>query len=147
MRMSIAVEATGVTTATVILTQEQVDELRGSPGRSRVPLAITYDGSTFRTSISVYRGRWMMVVNKEMREGGLVPGDSYDVDVVVDTATRTVEVPADLAAALEEAGLQEKWDGLSYSHRKEHVRAIQDAKKPETRQRRIDKVLQSLSRG
>ncbi len=89
----------------------------------------------------------MMVVNKEMREGGLVPGDSYDVDVVVDTAKRTVEVPADLASALEEAGLQEGWDGLSYSHRKEHVRAIQDAKKPETRQRRIDKVLESLTPG
>jgi len=147
MRMSIAVEATGVTTATVILTQEQVDELRGSPGRSRVPLAISYGGNTFRTSISIYRGRWMMVVNKEMRDGGLVPGDSHDVDVVIDTAERTVEVPADLASALDEAGLREAWDGLSHSHRKEHVRSIEDAKKPETRERRVVKALDAVRGG
>lgn len=144
MRMTLQVEPTGATTATVILTQEQVDSLRGAPGRGRVPLAITFDGTTYRTSVSVYRGQWMMVVNKEMRDGGLVPGHAYDVDIVMDTAERTVEVPADLAAAIDSAGLRDAWDRLAYTHRKEHVRAVEEAKKPETRQRRIAKAVEML---
>jgi uncharacterized protein YdeI (YjbR/CyaY-like superfamily) len=54
-----------------------------------------------------------------------------------DSGERTVEVPDDLAAALAEAGAREVFDKLSYSHRREHVAAINDAKKPQTRQRRI----------
>jgi len=61
--MKLDVNATGKTTATVLLTQEQVDAIRGEPGRARVPLAITFKGNTFRTSVSVYRGEWMTVVN------------------------------------------------------------------------------------
>jgi hypothetical protein len=144
MRMTLQVEPTGATTATVILTQEQVDTLRGAPGRGRVPLAITFDGTTYRTSVSVYRGQWMMVVNKEMREGGLTPGHSYDVDIMMDTAERTVEVPPDLAAAIDSAGLRDAWERLSFTHRKEHVRAVEDAKKPETRQRRISRAVEML---
>ena len=64
--------------------------------------------------------------------------------LVRDAAERTVEVPADLAAALEEAGLRKAFDALSYSHRREHVNAINDAKKPETRSRRISKALEML---
>ena len=142
--MTLDVVPTGKTTATVILTQEQVNAIRGSEGRGRVMLAITYGGRTFRTSVSVYRGQWMMVVNAEMREGGLVPGSSYDVDIAVDTAERTVDVPADLAAALKAAGATKAFEALAYTHRKEHVRAVEDAKKPETRARRIAKVVEAL---
>ena len=142
--MTIDVIATGTSTATVILSQDQVDEIRGTPGRARVPLAITHDGHVFRTSISVYRGRWMMVVNREMRDGGLVPGASYAVDVSVDTAERTVEVPPDLAAALGSAGLTDAWTALSYTARKEYVRGLLDAKKPETRSRRLSQVVTAL---
>ena len=142
--MSLDVIPTGKTTATVIMTQEQVDELRGSPGRGRVMVAIRYGGRTFRTSVSVYRGKWMMVVNAEMREGGLAPAGTYEVDIEVDTAERTVEVPADLAAALTSAGVKKAFDALAYTHRKEHVRSVEDAKRPETRARRIEKVVDAL---
>ncbi len=144
MRMALDVIPTGRTTATVILSQAQVDELRGAPGRGRVPVAIDFGGRTFRTSVSVYRGEWMMVVNQEMREGGLAPGSVYDVDIRMDTEERTVEVPDDLATALAEAGVREAFDRLAYTHRKEHVRAVEDAKKPETRARRISKVIEAL---
>ena len=77
-------------------------------------------------------------LNAEMREGGLVPGSSYRVDVVVDEQPRTVEVPADLAKALKAAGATAAFAALSFTHRKEHVRAVEDAKKPETRARRIE---------
>ncbi len=145
MKLTLDVIATGKTTATVLLTQEQVDAIRGESGRARVPLAITFKGNTFRTSVSVYRGEWMTVVNAEMREGGLVPGGSYPCEVTRDVSERTVDVPEDLQAAIDAAGLSEQWNALSYSHRKEHVRAIEDAKKPETRVKRIDKAVEKLS--
>jgi hypothetical protein len=145
MRMKFDVVPVGKTTATVILTQEQVDALRGEPGRGRVMLAVTYKGSTFRTSVSVYRGEWMTIVNQEMQAGGLAPGKVYTVDVVRDTEERTVEVPADLKAALTKAKVLKAFEGYSYSHRKEWVRSVEDAKKPETRERRIAKVVEDLS--
>lgn len=142
--MDLDVVPTGRTTATVILTQEQVDALRGAPGRGRVMLVITYAAQVFRTSISVYRGQWMMVVNEAMRDGGMTPPGTYTVDIEVDTAERTVEVPDDLAAAVSEAGLREAWERQSYTNRKEFVRAVVEAKKPETRARRIEKVVATL---
>jgi hypothetical protein len=144
MRMTVDVIPTGKTTATVILTQDQVDAIRGVPGRGRVMLAITYRKQVFRTSISVYRGQWMMVVNEAMRDGGMTPPGSYAVDVTVDTAERTVDVPADLASAIKAAGVGAAWDAQSYTNRKEFVRGVVEAKKVETRERRIEKVIETL---
>lgn len=144
MRMQLDVVPTGKTTATVVLSQEQVDALRGSPGRGRVPLAITYRKQVFRTSISVYRGQWMMVVNQAMRDGGMTPPGTYTADVVMDASERTVDVPDDLAAAIDAAGLRPAWDAQSYTNRKEFARGVTEAKKPETRMRRIDKVVDAL---
>jgi hypothetical protein len=144
MRMTLDVVPTGKTTATVILTQEQVDEIRGEPGRGRVMLAITFHKQVFRTSISVYQGKWMMVVNQAMRDGGMTPPGSYAVDIAVDTAERTVDVPAELADALATAGLNSAWERQSYTNRKEFARGVVEAKKPETRERRIAKVIETL---
>ena len=144
MRMKVYVAPTGKTTATIVLTQDQVDRIRGVPSKGRVPLAITYRGTTYRTSVSLYRGQWMTVINKQMREGGLVPGHDYTVDLSLDTAERTVDVPADFAKAMRVAGVRKAFDALAYSHRKEHVRVIEEAKKPETRQRRIEAAITKL---
>ena len=127
MQMDLDVVPTGKTTATVVLTQEQVDQLRGAPGNARVPLAITYQGATHRTSISRYRGQWMMVVNQAMRDGGMTPPGTYTADVVMDTSERTVDVPDDLAEAIEAAGLRPAWDAQSYTNRKEFVRGVAEA--------------------
>jgi len=145
MRMKVYVAPTGKTTATIVLTQEQVDTIRGVPGKGRVPLAITYRGTTYRTSIALYRGQWMTVITKEMREGGLVPGQDYTVDLSLDTSERIVEVPADFAKAMRAAGVRKAFDALSYSRRREQVQLIEAAKKPETRQRRIDAAIATLS--
>ncbi len=144
MRMTLDILPTGKTTATVIMTQDQVDALRGTPGMGRVMLRIEYAGDIFRTSISRYRGEWMMVVNKEMRDGGLSPGATYDVEISRDDEERTVTVPDDLAQALAAAGLTETFNALAYTHRKEHVRVIKEAKKAETRAARIEKCLAML---
>jgi uncharacterized protein YdeI (YjbR/CyaY-like superfamily) len=77
-------------------------------------------------------------------ELGKGAGDAVTVTVERDAGERTVDVPEDFATALAEAGLREAFDGLSYSHRREHVNAINDAKKPETRTRRIAKALEML---
>ncbi len=145
MRIDLDVVPTGKTTATVVLTQEQVDALRGAPGRGRVMLAITFRGAAFRTSVSVYRGQWMMVVNEAMREGGMTPPGTYTVDIEVDTAERTVDVPEDLAHAVHAAGLTDAWERQSYTNRKEFVRGVEEAKKAETRARRIEKVIATLA--
>ncbi|MFZ4510166.1 MAG: YdeI/OmpD-associated family protein [Candidatus Nanopelagicales bacterium] len=144
MRMKVYVAPTGTATATIVLTQDQIDKIRGVPGKGRVPLAITYRGTTYRTSIALYRGQWMTVINKEMREGGLVPGHDYTVDLSLDTSERIVEVPADFAKAMRAAGVRKAFDALSYSRRREQVQLIEAAKKPETRQRRIEAALATL---
>jgi len=144
MRMKVYVAPTGKTTATIVLTQDQIDKIRGVPGKGRVPLAITYRGTTYRTSIALYRGQWMTVINKEMRDGGLVPGHDYTVDLSLDTSERIVEVPADFANALRAAGVRKAFDALSYSRRREQVQLIEAAKKPETRQRRIEAAIATL---
>ena len=144
MRMKMYIAPTGKTTATIVLTQEQINKIRGVPGKGRVPLAITYRGTTYRTSIALYRGQWMTVINKEMREGGLVPGHDYTVDLSLDTSERIVEVPADFAKAMRAAGVRKAFDALSYSRRREQVQLIEAAKKPETRQRRIEAALATL---
>lgn len=147
MRMALNVVPTGKTTATVVLTQEQVDIIRGVPGKARVMLAIAYEGVSYRTSISIYRGQWMMVVNEAMRDGGLKPGAIYDVDISVDTAERTVVVPADLQTALLAAGVVDAFGRLSFTNRKEFVRGITEAKRSETREARISKCISSLVNG
>jgi uncharacterized protein YdeI (YjbR/CyaY-like superfamily) len=69
-------------------------------------------------------------------------GDPVVVTVERDEAARTIDVPADLAAALDAAGMREAFDRLSFSHRREHVNAVNDAKKPQTRARRIAKAVE-----
>lgn len=137
MQMDLEVVPAGKTTATVVLTQEQVDALRGAPGNARVPLAITFEGVTHRTSISRYRGQWMMVVNAAMREAGLAPGATYRCEVVRDDAPREVDVSDDLREALEAAGVAAGWAALSYTRRRELAGAVVAAKRPETRAKRI----------
>jgi hypothetical protein len=144
VRFVLDVIPTGRATATVLFGQEQIDQLRGAPGRARVPVRITHAGRDFRTSISVYRGEWMMVVNAQMRAAGMIPGTSCEVDIVVDDGERTVEVPADLDALLLQHGLHERWSALSYTKRKEVVTGIESAKRPETRARRVAEAVAAL---
>ena len=76
---------------------------------------------------------------------GVAAGDEVDVDIVLDDAPREVTLPDDLDAALDAA--RTAYEALSYSHRKEWVRWVEDAKKPETRAARIEKTVSGLKAG
>ncbi len=115
-------------------------------GGGRIPVQASFDGVAYRGSIASMGGCMALGLLKSIRtELGKGDGDPVTVTVERDTVERTIEVPADLAAALEDGGLRKAFDALSYSHRREHVNAINDAKKPETRARRITKALEMLA--
>jgi Domain of unknown function (DUF1905)/Bacteriocin-protection, YdeI or OmpD-Associated len=103
-------------------------------------VAVTINGYTYRSTVAVMGGKYMVGVAKEHREkAGVKGGDKLEVQLELDTAVREVEVPKDFAAALRQAGARAAFDKLAFTHRKEHVRAIEEAKAAETRARRIEK--------
>ncbi|MBF6327093.1 YdeI/OmpD-associated family protein [Nocardia transvalensis] len=117
-------------------------------GGGRIPVRATFDGIDYTGSITSMGAGPCIGLLKSIRTAlGKGPGDTVTVTVERDSTERTVEVPDDLAAALAEAGLRAAFDKLSYSHRREHVRAITDAKRPETRARRIAKAVDMLREG
>jgi hypothetical protein len=121
------------------------DVIAALGGGGRSPVLATFDGVTYQGSIASMGGCMALGILKSIRaELGKGDGDAVAVTVERDGGERTVDVPDDLAAALNEAGLREAFDGMSYSHRREHVNAINDAKKPETRQRRIAKAVEMI---
>jgi hypothetical protein len=110
-------------------------------GKVRAPVRVTINGSTFRTTIASMGGRRLVGINREVRaQTGVAAGDRVEVELVRDDEPRTVELPADLAAAL---GDEERsfFDSLSYTHRKEYVRWIEDARREETRRARVEKAV------
>lgn len=118
--------------------------------RGRVPVRGTLNGAPFRASVFRMGGDChFMVVNRKLREAaGVRGGETVPVTVERDDEPRVMEPPADFARALKgNKDAQATWDKLSYTHRREHVEHIEDAKKPETRARRIDKSVQTLAAG
>jgi len=116
-------------------------------GKARPPVRISINGYSFRSTIAVYGGRYYVPVRRERREAaGVKPGDIVQVTIAPDTEARTVEPPAELAAVLAKNGpARAQWESLSYTHKKEHAEAILQAKKPETRARRVQKILEKLT--
>jgi len=115
----------------------------------RVPVRGTINGFPFRSSIVPMGGCHMMAVNKGMREGAKVKsGDTVSVVMERDEEPRIITPPTDFARALKaNKDAQAMWDKLSYTHRKEYAQAIEEAKKPETRTRRIEKAIAQLAAG
>jgi hypothetical protein len=111
----------------------------------RPKVLVTLNGYTYRTTVASMGGDFVVPLAAEHRQkAGVTGGDRVDVTLELDTAPREVEVPKDLAAALKKAGARAAFDALAFSHRKEHVRAIEEAKAPETRTRRIEKAVQMV---
>jgi hypothetical protein len=115
----------------------------------RPPVRVTINGHTYRNTVAVYGGVFMLGVSAEHRAAASVQaGDELDVDIELDSAPREVDMPADFAAALDaDADTRQRFDRLSYSHRLQHVNAIKQAKTAETRQRRIEKAISMLREG
>lgn len=112
-------------------------------GSQKTPaVKVNLSGYTYPSTVAVLSGRFMIPLSAAHREAsGLKAGDPVEVTLELDLEPRTVEVPADLRAALSRAGLDERFDGLAFSRRKELVRQVVQAKTPETRERRIAKVV------
>jgi hypothetical protein len=108
----------------------------------RVPVKVTLNGVSYRSTIAVYSGRYYLPARKAICEAAkLVPGGRARVSLEVDTAPRTVAVPTDLARTLSAAKARAAFDAFSFSHRREFVESVTSAKRPETRAARIAKVV------
>ena len=116
--------------------------IEGLKAGKRPKVTVTVNGSTYRSTVAVMGGKFMVGVTAEQRaKAGVKAGDAIEVTLELDAAPREVEAPPDLVAALEAAGVLPAFERLSFTHRKEHVRAIDEAKAPETRLRRIEKAV------
>ena len=129
-------EATGIT---IPLDVEKVF------GAKRVPVKVWINGAEHRSTVCRMGGEYVMAVPKVFREAaGIKAGEKITVTMEKDTQKRTVEVPEDLAAALKKADLTDVFSKMSYTHQKEYVNAVNEAKREETRVRRIDKTIEQL---
>lgn len=116
-------------------------------GKARPPVKVSVNGHDYRSRICVYDGKYYLPVRNDHRQAaGVKAGDIVDVTIAPDTDVRKVEVPAALSTALaKNRQAKASWDRLSYTNRKEHAIAILTAKKPETRARRLRKILRTLT--
>lgn len=112
----------------------------------RAPVTVTIGAHTYRTRIAIYGGQPMVGMSKADRAAaGIDFGDRFEVSLALDEEPRVVEVPDDLAAALaDDADAAAAFDRLAYTHRREYVIWITEARKPETRARRVQGTLDKL---
>jgi hypothetical protein len=144
MRFESTVELGGKTATGIVVPDEVIAGL----GTSKRPaVTVTVNGHTYRTTAVRMGGRYLVPLAAEHREAaGVAAGETVTVDLEPDTAPREVELPADLAEAMDDVA-RAAYDGLSYTHRKEWVRWVEEAKKPETRATRIEKTVTGLKEG
>ncbi|MBY4127423.1 DUF1905 domain-containing protein [Rhodococcus fascians] len=129
--------------AAIVLTDEQVASLGST---KTPPVRFTIGGQTVAGRIGRMGGENLLGLNKSVRATlGVEAGDTVDVSIELDAEPRTVELPAELATALDaEPGVRAAFDALSPSKRKEHARSVADAKRDDTRDRRIAAIVQAL---
>jgi hypothetical protein len=133
--------------AAVVLDNDQVAAV--GEGAKRFPVRATVNGYTWRTSVARMGGEFVLGLNREVREGaGVAAGDEVDVIIELDREVREVEVPAELAAALAtDPQARASYERMAFTHRKEYARWIAEAKKEETRQRRVGQALEMIKAG
>jgi antitoxin component of MazEF toxin-antitoxin module len=114
-------------------------------GAKRVPVKVQINDAEHQSTIIRMGGKYVVGVPKVFREAANVKaGETITVTLVKDTEKRTVEIPQDLAEALEKSDLTEVFAKMSYTHQKEYVNAVNEAKREETRVRRIEKTIEQL---
>jgi hypothetical protein len=126
------------------------DEIVTALGSGKKPaVRVTINGYTYRSSVATLDGKFMVGVSADTREkAGVAGGDEVEVDIELDTEPREVVVPTDFAEALDrDPDAKRFFNSLSYSNKRRHTLSIEDAKTPETRQRRIDKAIATLREG
>jgi hypothetical protein len=143
MNFSAVLELHGKTATGIEVPPDVVEALGGG---KRPAVSVTLNGFAYRSTLGSMGGKFLIPVAAEVRaQAGLAAGDTVSVGLELDTAERAVEVPAELAEAFAaEAALGAVWAAQSYSVRKEQARAVETAKKPETRASRVAKTLDQL---
>ena len=146
MRFETTIELGGKT-ATGFEVPDEIVEALGSGKRPAV--TVTVRGHTYRSTIAVMGGRYLVPLSAENRaSAGVAAGDNVEVEIELDTAERVLDVPDDLAAAIAaDPAAQSFWDSISYSRRRRIVLSVEGAKAAETRARRIEKSVADLQAG
>jgi bacteriocin resistance YdeI/OmpD-like protein/uncharacterized protein DUF1905 len=117
-------------------------------GKVRAPVHGTIDGHPFTTTVARYGGVDYLAFRREVREAaGVEIGATVAIEVELDTSERVVSIPEDLAVALADAGVRDAFDRLSYTHRKEYVGWVEEAKREQTRKTRIARSVELLKEG
>jgi len=116
-------------------------------GKVRAPVKVTLNGYTYRSTIAAMGGTVCIPLRKSNREAaGLAGGETLAVEIALDQEAREVLLPPDLEQALlADKRASNAWQALSYSHKREHVESIRNAKRAETRSRRLVAVMRSLA--
>ncbi|HLY50437.1 MAG TPA: YdeI/OmpD-associated family protein [Solirubrobacteraceae bacterium] len=143
MRFRACLQLDGKTATGIVVPDEVVAALDGG---NRPRVRVTLAGFSYASTVGRMRGEFKLPVSAAVREQtGLAAGDEVEVELALDTAPRELDVPADLATALSaDQVANDAFSKLSYSARKRHVLSVAGAKTPETRQRRVAKVLTEL---
>jgi hypothetical protein len=133
----------GKTATGIEVPTKELDSLNGG---KRPRVTVTINAHTYRSSVGSMGGRYLIPVSQDVRaKAGVQAGDVVTVDVELDVQPREVAVPADLVEAMANRPSSRRvFDQLSYTARHRHVLAIEGAKSPETRQRRLQKVVDEL---
>jgi len=146
MRFRTTIIGAGKNAAGIEIPTEVVDSFGAG---KRPPVVVTVNGYSYRNTVAVMGGVYMVGISAEHRAAsGISAGDEVDIDLQLDTQPRLVTVPDDLAAALDaDPDAKRTYEAGSYSHRKEVVRTLEDAKTEETRARRLTKAIAALREG
>jgi Bacteriocin-protection, YdeI or OmpD-Associated/Domain of unknown function (DUF1905) len=133
--------------AAVVLDPEQVAAV--GEGAKRFPVLATVNGYSWRTTVTRMGGEHLLGLNRAVREAADVEaGDTVEVAIELDTAPREVDVPEAFAGALAgDPAARAAFDSLSFTHRKEYARWVAEAKREETRERRVAQALEMLREG
>ena len=146
MQFRAVIEQSGKTATGITVPNDVVAAL----GAGRTPaVTVTINGHTYRSTVATMDSVFELPVSAEVRAAaGVQAGDEVDVEVVLDTSPRAVDVPADFAAALEaEPAAKATFDRISYSEKRWFTLQVEDAKTPKTRERRIAKLTERLREG
>jgi hypothetical protein len=112
----------------------------------RYPVVVTIGDYTYRNSVSWYKGAFMISLSTANRTAaGVASGDEVDVTLEIDEAPRVMEIPDELALALRDAGVLEKFQALSYSKQRGFVEPWIGAKTQETRDKNLAKMLAAVA--
>ena len=132
-------------TGTFVLVPRKLHEQLGLKGRPKIQAVIA--GHPYRGSLMpMGDGTYCLGVLKSIQQAaGVKRGDTITVELAVDTAPRSVDVPYDLAGLLaRDKKAAAAWERLSYTNQKEMAQSLEEAKKPETRERRLRVALEKL---